>query len=250
MHCGIYFDTYYSPNSVINALSKNGIKKAWISSTTACMAWQNSDEKDYIINKIEKEIQEAVTTAEKNRMTLIPLYWVSYQRYIDGEHIDHIMKGSLYKGFKIHPKSYGWDRDEKLETLLEEVCEYAGKHALPILIHTGSECIDAPNRFEVYFKNYSSVKFVLAHCKATEQIIRILTQYHNVYGDTSFCSYESYDAICKAGFKDKMLFGTDFPITHWYTEHFKKGETEKENLYSHYKSLVNQNVYIGEVQIP
>lgn len=241
MHCGQYFNTYYSPSSIINALYKNGIKKAWISSTTSCITWQTAAEKEYIISKIDEEIQAAFATAENKGMTISPLYWVSYQRCVEGERIADIMDGSLYKGFKIHPKTYGWNScDNVTKELLGEVCEYATKNSLPILIHTGSEYVDMPSRFECFFEKYSDAKFVLAHCKATEQIIRIFNKYSNVYGDTSFCSCESYEAICEAGFESKMLFGTDFPITHWYNKHSKKRRIPKENLCKHYKSLINQ----------
>ena len=41
-----YYENYYQPASIIKALYNNGIKNAWISSTTSCIEWSNDKEKD------------------------------------------------------------------------------------------------------------------------------------------------------------------------------------------------------------
>ena len=46
VHCGQYYENYYQPASIIKALYNNGIKKAWISSTTSCIEWSNDKEKE------------------------------------------------------------------------------------------------------------------------------------------------------------------------------------------------------------
>ena len=57
---------------------------------------------------------------------------------------------------------------------------------------------------------------MVAHCKDSAPIIELFSKYKNLYGDTAFCPKDSFDAICKAGFEDRMFYGTDFPVTHWY----------------------------------
>ena len=53
---------------------------------------------------------------------------------------------------------------------------------------------------------------------------------------------ESYDAICKAGFSERMLYGTDFPITHYVelseTKHVQSDfQPAFEELCKNYKKL-------------
>jgi hypothetical protein len=37
-----------------------------------------------------------------------------------------------------------------------------------------------------------------------------------VYGDTAFLSAEGYRRIAEAGFAERLVPGTDFPITHYF----------------------------------
>lgn len=229
VHCGQYYENYYQPASIINALYNNGIKNAWISSTTSCIEWSNQEEKEYLIKHINDEIEEAILTANKLDLTLTPLYWVIPQRHIDGESVKSVIKNSHYKGFKIHTKVGEWQNDTPfVRNLFNEVCLCADKYSYPILIHTGVDIVDSPNRFEEYFSNYKNVKFVLAHCKESATIIELFKKYPNVYGDTAFCPKESYDLISKMGFKNRLQYGTDFPIM------FLNNKAEKK-LNSSYK---------------
>ena len=222
VHCGQYYETYYQPSTIIKSLYKNGIKEAWISSTTSCIEWTNLEEKEYLLKHIEEEITEAVFTAKKLGIELTPLYWVIPKRHFEGDKITMIMDNSLYKGFKIHPRIGDWNIANQL---FEEICHYASNHNLPILIHTGTDNIDSPKRFETYFSKYKTVKFILAHCKDTKNIIKIFSNFNNVCGDTAFCPKESYEEIKLAGFKDRIQFGTDFPITHWFEDTHKSHTT-------------------------
>lgn len=228
VHCGQYNENYYQPATIIKCLYNNGIKNAWISTTTSCIEWSNQGEKEYLLKHIKDEIEEAVLTANFLGLNLTPLYWVIPKRHMDGESIEGIIKNSYYKGFKIHTKLGEWTNDTLIIwKLMEDVCICAEKYTMPILIHTGVDTIDAPNRFEKFFAKYNSVKFVLAHCKDADTIIDILRKYDNLYGDISFCPKESYNKICKSGFKDRMLFATDFPISHWFYKSNEKRLSEK-----------------------
>lgn len=81
----------------------------------------------------------------------------------------------------------------------------------------------------------------LAHCKEAEAIIRLFSKYKNLTGDTAFCPADSYHAICDAGFQNRMYFGNDFPITHWWQ---KREQTPKiiseQELTEHYAQLLSE----------
>lgn len=231
VHFGQYFDIYYQPATIIKCLHNNGIKEVWASSTTSCIEWKTQAEKHQLLQNIEKEITEAVMAANEYAIKLTPLYWVIPKRHLEGESIEDVIKNSLYKGFKIHPKCGEWSQNTPfIWKLFDEVCMYAQKHDMPILIHTGIEAVDIPNRFEEFFAKYNSVKFVLAHCKDTNKIVEMFSKYSNVYGDNSICPDEGYAEICKCGFKDRMQTGTDFPIPHWIEKRGSETLADEQEL--------------------
>ncbi len=241
VHFGQYYKIYYQPSTIIKCLHNNGIKEIWASSTTSCINWKNQDEKNQLLQDIEMEIKEAVFTANKYSINFTPLYWVIPQRHLEGESVEGIVKNSLYKGFKIHPRCGKWiENTPFIRELFEEVCVCANKYDMPILIHTGLDIVDAPDRFEEYFLKYSDVKFVLAHCKDTDKIIDLFSKYNNVYGDTSFCPNESYNKICEYGFSDRMQSGTDFPIPHWMKATKNESFLDEKELTLCYKKLKNK----------
>ncbi len=241
VHCGQFYDTYYQPSDIIKAIHNNGIKELWISSTTSCISWQNEEEKAYILQHIDDELREAIVEAQSYKIKITPLYWVLPQRKKEGESIEKIMDNSLYKGFKIHPKIGDWSlNDPLIEALMNEVCMYASKHGLPILIHTGVDEIDSPAKFEHFFEKCNTVTFVLAHCKNVEAVIEMFSKHKNVYGDISFCPQMCYNRIYNMGFADRLLIGTDFPITHWCSNEIKASVIPKSELISNYKKVIKK----------
>ena len=122
-----------------------------------------------------------------------------------------------YKGLVVHPFLNDWNTaDKKRADLLTKVFEFAKENNYELYFHTGFSPTDNPLNFEKWFVEYPQVKVHLAHCKNPEPIIELFSKCENLVGDTAFCPQDSYEAICKAGFKDRMFFGTDFPISHWY----------------------------------
>ena len=113
---------------------------------------------------------------------------------------------------------------------------FAGKENYEIYFHTGCSERDNPLLFENWFSDFPKVKVHLAHCKDPEPIIHLFSKYKNLVGDTAFCPEDSYKKIYEAGFKDRMFFGTDFPISHWY-EHYgeKDFPTDEKTLTESYK---------------
>ncbi len=220
VHFGQYNQIYYQPSWVIKALHKNGVRRAWVSSTTACIEPRSFDEAQYLSRHIDEEVKEALAQASKLKMSLVPLYWAVPERYCDPNKVD----GFLYSGFKIHPKVGEWGGIGG-EKLFFGVCTRASQRHYPILIHTGVDAVDSPARFEKYFADFPDVMFVLAHCRNIGEVIRLFKKYKNLLGDTAFCPIEGYKEICRAGFESRMLWGTDFPITHWCSR-----ESDKLNL--------------------
>ena len=58
----------------------------------------------------------------------------------------------------------------------------------------------------------ASVTFILLHCKKTDSVKTLFERYPNVLGDISFCTTDMVDELIKAGFSERLYFGSDFPI--------------------------------------
>ena len=248
IHFGQFYDVYYQPAFVISALAANGVKEAWGSSTTACLRWNTPEEKQYILRHIEEEIKEALYAAKRYGINFVPLCRVIPQLYSEGVNINEIMESPFYKGFKVHPLDQGFEDDALIYSLMTEVCEYASKHKCPILIHTGEDTCVAPEKFEQFFDKFPTVKFVLAHCKEAGRVISLFQKFDNIFGDTAFCPYESFNKILEAGYATRMQLGTDFPITHWFNSDKKCKQVSKQTLMSNYKKVIDEFI-VSHVQV-
>lgn len=135
-------------------------------------------------------------------------------------HQDLKLKGikllSMYAGFKPNDRS------------LDYLWEYATKHALPVLLHTGTtfvaqaplECT-LPRLLDDVATRFPHVKMILAHLSHPYEGECAVTirKHPNVYADCSalhyrpFQLYHSLMLVQEYGVWNKVLFGTDYPFT-------------------------------------
>lgn len=129
------------------------------------------------------------------------------------------------KGIKLMPMYAGFKPNQPE---LDHLWEYATRHRLPVLTHTGTTYIDKaplectlPRLIDDVAIRYPRVKIIMAHlshpyegeCAAT------IRKHPNVYADVSalhyrpFQLYHSLMLIQEYGVWDKLLFGSDFPFT-------------------------------------
>ena len=130
-----------------------------------------------------------------------------------------------FRGIKLYPP-YGFC----LSDLRLNACyEYANKFSLPIVIHTGFAIEGLQNSYaEPTFVHkiadqYQDVKFIMAHAgyKLNDPLICDLLLKRNVYADISgfqsILNQENHQCIFEMIFSepyvDKILFGSDWPIT-------------------------------------
>lgn len=221
-HIGQFNNTYYDFHDVFRALKNNGIQETTFAYLTPLFIESKTAIEFY--KAMTEETKTAVEFAVKIGLKVNPLYWIDPMVLLGGITLDSIMKDFDYNGLVVHPFLNDWSpSDEKRSNLLTLVFQFANKGGYEIYFHTGCSQTDNPLQFEKWFAEFPEVKIHLAHCKDPKPIIHLFSKYKNLVGDTAFCPQDSYKAICDAGFKDRMIFGTDFPITHWY-EHF--GEKE------------------------
>ena len=213
VHFGQFEDVYYSPHTVIETLAAHNVKGAYLSSTTSCMAWNDENEKEIIITHIKDEFEEAIQCAKKLKFKLYPVYWIIPKRHFENDTFFDIFSETPYQGLKIHPRAHDWNlKNEKICDLMDCACQFAKSRKIPIFIHTGYCEFELPEKFEEWYKNYPSVTFVLLHCKKTDSVRALFEKYANVLGDISFCTADMVDELVKAGFSERLYFGSDFPI--------------------------------------
>lgn len=135
-------------------------------------------------------------------------------------HQDLKMKGikllPIYAGF--YPQS----------PELDYLWSYASRHGLPVLLHTGTTYVDVapldctlPRHLDLVAIKYPDCRIILAHLghPYEGETVAVIRKHPNVYADISalfyrpFQFYHSLMLVQEYGVWDKLLFGTDFPIT-------------------------------------
>src|SRR5207244_1474477 len=111
---------------------------------------------------------------------------------------------------------------------LDHLWEYATRHNLPVLLHTGTTFIaqapldcTVPRLLDDVATRFPEVRLVLAHLSHPYEGECVVTirKHPNVYADVSalhyrpFQLYHSLMLVQEYGVWSKLLFGTDFPVT-------------------------------------
>jgi predicted TIM-barrel fold metal-dependent hydrolase len=143
-----------------------------------------------------------------------------WQDELEEGHRDLGMRGikllSMYAGF------YPNDRQ------LDHLWQYATKHGLPVLLHTGTTFIaqapldcTVPRLLDDVATRFPEVRIVMAHLSHPYEGECVVTirKHPNVYADVSalhyrpFQLYHSLMLVQEYGVWNKLLFGTDYPFT-------------------------------------
>jgi predicted TIM-barrel fold metal-dependent hydrolase len=129
------------------------------------------------------------------------------------------------RGIKLLPMYAGFSPDDER---LEPIWNYAAKHQLPVLLHTGTTFISQarldftlPRLLDVVAIRHPEVKIILAHLghPYEGECVVTIRKHPNVYADISalhyrpFQFYHSLMLVQEYGVWDKVLFGTDYPFT-------------------------------------
>lgn len=214
IHIGQFEEMYYDPKQIFDIVLSAGVEEIAFTSTTTCIT-----EISYTI--IENEIRYATNGSFDRSNRIIPYLWYIPAYITQGVTPQNAFDSIPYQGIKLHPFAHMWDfENSKHLEALNKICEFAMQKEIPILIHTGMSRIDRANRFEKFIKIFNKVKFILAHCRPLDQTISMLQNYKNVFCDSSFVCTADIQTIFQLGFRNRVIFGTDFPITyHWNSKY-------------------------------
>lgn len=190
--------------------------------------------------------EETITVVFGGKARLSGL-WVD-DRYVAEYAAAH--PGELIGFLSVDPTQDGWERElreghEELglagikllsmyagfrpdDALLDPLWQYASRHALPVLLHTGTtfvaqaplECT-LPRHLDRVAIRFPDVKIIMAHLSHPYEgeCVAVIRKHPNVYADISalhyrpFQLYHSLMLVQEYGVWDKVLFGTDYPFT-------------------------------------
>lgn len=129
------------------------------------------------------------------------------------------------KGIKLMPMYAGFfPQDAKLNPLWS----YAQQHGLPVLLHTGTTFVSQgwlettlPRHIDVVARRFPEVRIIMAHLAHPYEgeCVAVIRKHQHVYADVSALHYRpwqlfhSLQLVHEYGVWNKLLFGTDFPIT-------------------------------------
>jgi predicted TIM-barrel fold metal-dependent hydrolase len=215
LHVGQFRETYYDPLEVLRVVTEAGITDAVYSSTT-------SGKEDVRYTEVEREIAAVISHYPPENFE--PFFWYIPPYIDEGIGVKSAFENLPYGGIKLHPRAHFWNlRDKKHLDCLDSLFTYARENHLPVLIHTGEDDFEKPAFFSPFFSRYSQVNFILAHCRPAQDTIAVFRAHGNVYGDTAFLLHERYSQIVEAGFRERLIPGTDFPITHYHNREKNPG---------------------------
>ena len=238
IHIGQFYEEYYDPIMILDIIFNSGrIDGVVYSSTSSCIP-------DVKYDCVRKEIEAVLQKYPAN--IAIPLFWIVPEYSNQGITIEMAMNEFPYGGFKLHSLGNNWDfeNDTRQSEVLHEAFDYADKRNIRILVHTGESGVDRPSRFERFFGEYKNAKIILAHCRPADETIKIFQKYPHVFGDTAFAPKERIDEINAAGFGDRLIFGTDFPITHYFY-----GRNCDISLEKQYQNDINKGIDFEELNL-
>lgn len=223
IHIGQFKDTYYDPVEIADIVLSSEIDGFSFSSTSSCI-----DNIEY--REIEKEIKSFYSNTMYSEEMVRPFFWYIPEYIHQGISSENAFSEIAYKGIKIHPYVQNWDFGNTQHLgALHHLFEYAAQNNVPILIHTGHSGIDCADRFEDFIAEYEEASCVLAHCRPLDTTIKMLQKYDNAFCDTAFVPKEDVQIIIDSGFIDRILFGSDFPITHYFKTHYPQPD-ENPNI--------------------
>ena len=214
VHIGQFADVYYDPLEIMDVVMAAGMDGLSFSSTSSC-------KNNVRYSEIEREIAAFMSIISYTAETVRPLLWYNPDYIKQNITIESAFSDIPYQGIKIHPYAQSWDfTDTKHMETLHAIFDYASGNDMPVLIHTGNSGVDSADRFERFMDEYRGAKCILAHCRPLDVTMELLKKYGNVYCDTSFVPIKDIQQIAASGFASKVIFGSDFPITHFFRSRY------------------------------
>jgi predicted TIM-barrel fold metal-dependent hydrolase len=216
-HIGNILNFDMKKNELLESMDKYQVDFALVSNIEA--AEFNHDQKRDVLKNEFNQINTAekvISLAKEYPSKIGALIWIRPNlEEVTDEFVQFIEENREYiYGFKVHPfYSKLAFNDERMIPYIET----AAKFELPIVTHTAIPCVYSDSKYvHEMAMRYSQVNFVLYHMDMTsenDQAIEFIKTTPNLYGDVAWVKPENMLKAIKACGKDKIMFGTDNPIS-------------------------------------
>ena len=228
IHIGQFNEIYYDAVELFELIestqSQTHISEIHYSSTSSCRD-------DAELRLVEEEIAYAQSYESKN-LIVKPYLWFIPKYAEQGISVESAASSFEYCGIKLHPAGQKWDEENPTHIkALHEMFRWANDNSKSILIHCGTQKCDLPTRFEKFFSKYTNAHVILAHSNPAKETAEMVNKYKYVYCDTACIEKENLQKLYSlVNDKSKILFGSDFPVTHYFSTHLfgKKMSLEEE----------------------
>lgn len=213
IHIGQFNEVYYDPFEVFQAIEKSdhkfGITEVHFSSTSSCR-------NDVELSKIEDETAYALKYSGK--IKICPYLWFLPQYAEDGILVHSAAKAFDYCGIKLHPFAQKWNFENPIhKKCIEEIFSWSAENSKPVLVHCGAQSEYLPSRFASFAINEPDSKLILAHSNPVKETAELVNKYKNIFCDIAYINEKSLEKLFSAVHdKSKILFGSDFPLTHYF----------------------------------
>lgn len=129
------------------------------------------------------------------------------------------------RGIKLLPMYAGFFPQD---TALDPLWNYAERNNLPVLLHAGTTFVSKgpiettlPRNIDVVARRFPDVRIVMAHLAHPYEgeCVAVIRKHPHVYADLSALHYRPWQLfhslmlVHEYGVWEKVLFGTDFPVT-------------------------------------
>lgn len=146
----------------------------------------------------------------------------------DVEAMDEMERSRVDLGLRGVKLGANYQAYDPLDRRALAVYQYAERHGLPILFHTGTSAVKSapipaahPMTVDEIASRYPDLKIIMAHMGHpwTADATVVVRKHANVYTDISGLFYRPfthYEALIRAtewNILDKVLFGSDYPVT-------------------------------------
>lgn len=228
IHIGQFNEIYYDALELFGIIestqNQTHITEIRYSSTSSCRD-------DAELSLVEEEIAYAQSYESKN-LAIKPYLWFIPKYAEQGISVESAASAFDYCGVKLHPAGQNWNEENPVHLkVLHQIFRWADDNKKSVLIHCGTQKCDLPTRFEPFFAEYKNARVILAHSNPVGQTAEMLNKYENVFSDTACIKSENLRKLRSlVNNKSKILFGSDFPVTHYFSTHLfgRKWSLEEE----------------------
>lgn len=190
---------YYSPRRICSVLKRCGVWEFIFSSTSMqTVGVRFSD--------VHREAREVCRLFGRGAH---PFLWITID-YLKYDPNLSVLHEGFYEGVKLHGQETPWLTVYEKE--LESILTTAEEQEMPVMLHTGLGNEARSLGYLPHILRHASVKFNLAHGKPTDDVVRCLQTADQTFVDVSCMGEEGIDRVIRAGYADRLLWGTDFPV--------------------------------------